>query len=450
MNRGSIRRRIVWISSLAVLAGGVVLGLLVLVLISQVYTRSTDAVLSSRVGDVVVQLSEHSVDLNDPPDIGSSDYFGEVYSQLVNARGAVLSSSVSLPAGMTLCPTPLPVATVFSTSTLTIGKVTETVRRMVTPVTRSGTTVFVCAVVNTKAWQRAEDAVRIAIAVIIPLVTIVTALVAAYGVRRALTSVESLRQQAAALSSLDSGGLVVLPSGDEIERLGQTLNDMLDRLHRSSAATRQFVADAGHEIRSPLATMRATLEFTLDAGEEELRIAARDVLTDLDRLERLVDDLLLLARTDAKAPVERRPINLDEIVVEEAARAQRRFPHVTVEHSADPVTVLAEPRRLRRAITNICDNAGRHATTTVRIRLRQASDGAVITVDDDGPGIPSERISEVFERFVRLDEARIRDAGGSGLGLPIAVSIITELGGTVVANPGPGGHIIVTVPISCS
>ena len=192
MNRGSIRRRIVWISSLAVLAGGVVLGLLVLVLISQVYTRSTDAVLSSRVGDVVVQLSEHSVDLNDPPDIGSSDYFGEVYAELVNARGAVLSSSVSLPAGMTLCPTPLPVATVFSTSTLTIGKVTETVRRMVTPVTRSGTTVFVCAVVNTKAWQRAEDAVRIAIAVIIPLVTIVTALVAAYGVRRALTSVESL------------------------------------------------------------------------------------------------------------------------------------------------------------------------------------------------------------------------------------------------------------------
>ena len=92
MNRGSIRRRIVWISSLAVLAGGVVLGLLVLVLISQVYTRSTDAVLSSRVGDVVVQLSEHSVDLNDPPDIGSSDYFGEVYSQLVNARGAVLSA----------------------------------------------------------------------------------------------------------------------------------------------------------------------------------------------------------------------------------------------------------------------------------------------------------------------------------------------------------------------
>lgn len=259
------------------------------------------------------------------------------------------------------------------------------------------------------------------------------------GVRRALAPVESIRCDVDRISSARGLGHVTVPaSGDEIARLAQTMNQMLDRLARADATTRRFVSDASHELRSPIATIRASMEI-LPAGrdaEGEDRDAV--VLAEAIRMQRLVDDLLTLAKADDRAPTERRDVDLDELVAAEVRRL-RTTASVSARAAISPVRVTGDETRLAQMLRNLVDNAVRHARGAVELDVHGDATWAVLRVDNDGPPVPSSRRDDVFGRFTRLDEARDRDAGGSGLGLAIVRSIARAQGGDVVATERSDG-----------
>ena len=280
-----------------------------------------------------------------------------------------------------------------------------------------------------------------------PLLLAVLALIAWRVVGAALRPVESLRASADRISG--SGQDVRLPvpsSGDEIHALALTLNSMLDRLAASRARQRSFVADAAHELRSPLASMQTQLEVADRLGEgtpvtEDLRL---EVL----RMSSLVEDLLVLARLDADAaPVaDRTTVLLGPLVQEVAERfAGRRIPVDVVVW--EPCAALVHRDDLRRAVGNLVDNAVRHAATSVAIEVRPAGGRVRVSVRDDGAGIPEADREQVFERFTRLDEARARDAGGSGLGLAIVRELVTRSAGEVRLEEADGGGLLVVVDL---
>ena len=253
-----------------------------------------------------------------------------------------------------------------------------------------------------------------------------------------LQPVEQLRSGAEQISTLRTGSggeareerLPVPPAADEIRALAVTLNGMLDRLAAARERQRLFVADAAHELRSPLASMRAQAEVAQRLGEGGSLPA--ELLADLNRLSGLVEDLLLLARVDADARPPARPVPVDgQALLTEvaAAYAGQRVP-VTVAAGSE-AWVLADVEELRRAADNLVANAVRHAASRVELAAEVVGDQVVLTVRDDGPGVAEPDRERVFERFTRLDDARARDLGGSGLGLPIVRELVRRAGGEV-------------------
>jgi signal transduction histidine kinase len=275
--------------------------------------------------------------------------------------------------------------------------------------------------------------VRTALLITYPLLIIILALLARRVVGAALRPVEELRAGAEAITGGGGGDRLPVPaSQDEIHRLAVTLNGMLDRLAAARARQRAFVADAAHELRSPLTNMRTELEVAQRLGDPP---SADDLLIDVERLTRLVDDLLLLARADDAPGLARtEPVELGQLLRETAERYSAARVPVTVA-KGPPQWTAGDPQALRHVVTNLVDNAVRHASS--RVTLTSVPGG--FTVIDDGPGIAPEDRERVFERFTRLDDARARDAGGSGLGLAIVQELVRRHGGTVtLADAEPG------------
>jgi len=283
-----------------------------------------------------------------------------------------------------------------------------------------------------------------------PLVALL-ALVAWRVVGATLRPVEALRAGAEEITgAARSDRLPVPDSRDEIHRLAVTLNGMLHRLDAARGRQRAFVADAAHELRSPLTNMRTELEVAQRLPDTtDWPSLADDLLTDVERLSRLVDDLLLLARADdgSTRALTRRAeaVELGQLLGEVAAR----YPAVEYERPAAPLRTLGERDALGRVVANLLDNAVRHAASSVRLSV--TADGAyqMISVSDDGPGIPAADRERVFDRFTRLDDARARDAGGSGLGLAIVRELVRRHGGTVALRgtaPPPGLRVDVRLP----
>ncbi|WP_372338882.1 sensor histidine kinase [Actinoplanes sp. RD1] len=294
---------------------------------------------------------------------------------------------------------------------------------------------------------------RVALLATFPPLIALLALVAWRVSGAALRPVEALRAGAEEITGGTRPGRLPEPdSRDEIHRLAVTLNDMLHRLDAARARQRAFVADAAHELRSPLTNMRTELEVAqvLPAAATDWPALAGDLLTDVDRLSRLVDDLLLLARADDAggrpvAPA-REEVELGQLLSEVAAR----YPTVGYERPAVPHRVLGDRDALARVVANLLDNAVRHAASAVRLEV--AGEGAyrIIAVTDDGPGIPAADRERVFDRFTRLDDARARDAGGSGLGLAIVRELVRRHRGTVTLRgtvPPPGLRAEVRLPV---
>jgi signal transduction histidine kinase len=224
--------------------------------------------------------------------------------------------------------------------------------------------------------------------------------------------------------------LPVPPAADEIRALAITLNEMLDRLAETQERQRAFVADAAHELRSPLASIQAQLEVAqrLDEGGT----LPADLMVDVKRLSGLVEDLLLLARADAdtRPPARLAAVDARDLVAELSVTYRHARVPVTL-HADEPVIIMCAAEELRRAISNLLDNAVRHAKTRVDVTTSVDHDQAVISVSDDGAGVQPADRERVFERFTRLDDSRGRSSGGTGLGLAIVRELVTRAGGTV-------------------
>jgi signal transduction histidine kinase len=295
--------------------------------------------------------------------------------------------------------------------------------------------------------DRSIAALRLLLWLLTPLLIAMVATIVWTLVGRALRPVDAISSEVGAISLTTIDKRVPVPdSGDEIERLATLMNAMLDRLEHAQTRQREFVSDASHELRSPIASMRTELEVALrhpDAAEWP-EVAQR-VLGERDRLERLVDDLLELAHLDEGRALRRDELDLDDIVLAEAAHA-RRLPVRIAGVSAG--RVIGDRRALEQMVRNLFDNATRHGTAQVAVHLALRDHMVVLDVDDDGPGVePSDRI-RIFERFARADGGRGREHGGAGLGLALVRRVVDAHGGTVecTASPLGGARFEVTLP----
>ncbi|MFI0350859.1 ATP-binding protein [Actinomadura sp. 9N407] len=266
-------------------------------------------------------------------------------------------------------------------------------------------------------------------------------------VRTALRPVDALTREAAGISLLETGcSLPAVPGDDEIARLARTLNDMLARLRDAAARERAFVDDASHELRTPIAVLRGELELALAADRDhEVRHSLRAALAEAERLSRLADDLLLLARDRAGSLVVRtEPVDLLDLAAAEGRRLGTLH-GLRVEVSGDPVVIDADPERLGRILANLAGNSATAGASALRIHIGRGPDGTTLQVADDGPGFPPEMLTAAFARFARGDDARTRGAHGAGLGLSIVRAVVTAHGGTVTAaNGGPLSGAVVT------
>jgi two-component system OmpR family sensor kinase len=260
----------------------------------------------------------------------------------------------------------------------------------------------------------------------------------------ALRPVEAIRREAAEISASSSGRRLPLPeSRDEVRRLAETLNEMLARLDEGLERERRFVGDAGHELRTPLASLRAELELALrrPRTREELEVALRSASEEVERLVRLTEALLTLARdAEGGLPLQRSRVEVRDLLDAVGDRLAASGRAIEVRAPAGLV-VDADRARLEQALGNLVDNALRHGRGTIRMEAAQEQDSVVFRVSDEGPGLPAEFLPRAFERFSRADEARSGE--GAGLGLAIVAAVARAHGGHVSAA---GSEITLALP----
>lgn len=371
--------------------------------------------------------------------------------QIVDAQGRVIASSPSVDGEQPIVSAQPDVGTTQTlvTDSLPIGEGSNFVVVAQGARTPDGPATILVA----ESLELVSESTAIVVGLLVvgyPLVLAAVGGTSYWLVGRALAPVEQLRRRVASIhgTSKATERVPVPDTHDEISRLAETMNAMLDRLHVASQSQRQFVADASHELRSPLATIRAVHEIAaLHPEAQEWNQAGEEVLSELDRVDRLVADMLLLARADERGiPLTLEEVNLDDILHQEADRL-RRVHSLDVTLHVPPVRASADRHQLARALRNLTDNAARHCHSRIELRLTEADDSVTIEVIDDGPGIPPADHDRIFERFVRLDQSRARTQGGTGLGLPIAREIAQSLGGTLdLIHSEAGARFAFTIP----
>jgi len=271
-------------------------------------------------------------------------------------------------------------------------------------------------------------------------------------VRLGLRPLDAIGDTAAAIAAGDLSRRVErAEERTEVGRLGLSLNAMLSQIESafrqreaSERKLRRFVADASHELRTPLAAVRAYAElFDRGAAErpKDLERSMTGISRESERMSLLVDDLLLLARLDDGRPLERVPVQLDEVVGEAVETAQAVEPERPIELRADPAVVVGDRDRLRQIVDNLLANVRAHTPpgTPVSVSVSRRNGTAAIAVTDSGPGLDEEHLAHVFERFYRADSSRARASGGVGLGLSIVAAVAEAHGGTVSARSAPDG-----------
>jgi signal transduction histidine kinase len=255
------------------------------------------------------------------------------------------------------------------------------------------------------------------------------------------------RALAAVAVPLGLGGLALAVRA---ARLAARVDGLRGRVEEESLRRRAFVADASHELRTPIAALRARIELALAAPDDgDLDDTLRRSLDDVDRLHRIVDDLLVLAGIDSGDLPARERLDLGALV--ETVTGGRAPPVSTTVKVEPGVRVVGNPPRLGRLLFNLLANAERHAAGRIEVEVRAEPGEAVVEVRDDGPGIPPAARDRVFERFARLDSARSRAEGGSGLGLAVARQIALAHGGRLyIADAAPGARLVLRLPLVSS
>ena len=316
----------------------------------------------------------------------------------------------------------------------------------------TGTQGVTLIIVGRSTEQRNETRAEAAgiLAVAVPLIVLALGLILWESVSRALLPVEVMRDEAARITVAQLRRRLPVPEGeDEIPRLARTLNEMLDRIDEGQRLQRQFVSDASHELRSPLAVIRQSAEVAKAYPDRvDITSLADDVLDESQRLEGVVTALLLLARLEGAEPGDHEVIDLDDVVLTEVARAEK-VEGLTVDvHGVGAGQVRGSSVLLGQVVRNLLANARRHAASKVTVTLREVDGAVELCVADDGRGIAPADRSRVFDRFVRLDDARARDEGGSGLGLAIVRKIVDSAGGSVEIDDSTNGgaRFVVRLP----
>ena len=380
---------------------------------------------------------------------------GENYAQLLDARGRVVDATRTLGSASLLSAAQLRRARTesFFTDRDSVPGLDEPSRMLVSPVDSRGRRLVL--VVGATRADRTETlgGLRNELLIAGPIALALASIAGYFLAGLSLRAVESMRRRAAVISAETPGERLPVPrTGDELERLGETLNAMLARLEGALQRERDFVADAGHELRTPLALLRTELELALRHAEtaDELRSAVRASSEEVDRLIQLAEDLLLIARSDrGRLPLRLETLDASELLGSIASRfewrAQEAGRRVRVEASAAAL-VQGDRVRLEQALGNLLDNALRYGAGEVRLSAVRGDRFVELHVTDEGGGFPPELMEQAFERFARLDQARSR--GGSGLGLSIVCAIAEAHGGSAhLANVnGSGADVWVSIP----
>lgn len=374
------------------------------------------------------------------------------FIQVVDAHGRVIASSAGLVGESRISAVNPGNATVFFTrDQLPIGS-GERFRVSAETISTPAGKMTVYVGESLVVVDRSIHDVVLALLLASPILLVIVGLMVWWLVRRALMPVEAIRSEVEVISGSELGRRVAEPVvHDEIGRLATTMNHMLERLEKASSRQKSFVADASHELRSPLAAAQTELEVSLTHVEStDWPESARAALGELERVRRIVDDLSLLAKYDEdEMPAAALPVDLEEIVMGQCSRLRKMFPIAVDTAQVSGARVSGDEEQLGRAVWNLLDNAQRHARQRVSVSLTSLDGHAVLRVADDGPGVKLEDRNRIFERFVRSDSVRSRVDGGSGLGLAIVTAIVAAHHGSIeVEDVNPGAEFIVRLPLS--
>ncbi len=444
---GSVRVRTTVAASVVVMIALAASALLLLTVLERQLTNALDGTAEARANDIAALAAQGPLPrtLTFP---GPDDAIVQV------RRGDTIVASTASAAGLAAIngPVPAPGRLVLSrVDGAQLNDAGSTFRVVARSAATDHGTLVIYVASNLDTVERPTDTVRNALGLVSPALVLIVAATTWLIVGRALDPVETIRSQVTEISATDLHLRVTEPPGhDEIARLARTMNDLLGRLEAGSERQQQFIADASHELQSPLATIRAEIELALAAGSEPGSAGThvgwaetgRNVLAEQDRMARLVRNLLVLAKGDQTAS-QRRPrglIDLDEVVSAELARLRPRTVHRLDTSAVSAAAIRGAPDELGQLVGNLLDNANRHASSCVMVEVHADEAGeATLVVSDDGPGVPVSARQHIFDRFTRLDVARSGDEGGTGLGLAIVVQIAERHQATITVTDRPGG-----------
>lgn len=413
---------------------------------------AVEAGLSSRAQSLLAGIDNAGLQFGDEGNLIELD---QAFSQIVSVEGALLESTPSLGQRPLLPESAVAELTHPTYFDVKVRTSEETVNaRVLAAPSDEGPIV----VVGASLEEQEEAATRLAAALLLggSGALAITTLIGWLLAGAALRPVERMRAEAAAISADHLGERLKVPdTGDELARLGETLNEMLARLEQTIDRERRFVDDASHELRTPLGILKTELELALRKARspEELQQALRSAAEESERLNSLAEDLLVLARSDrGRLPVRREDTDLLTLIgsVTSRFRVAAETHGIALEmHAPTAMRVHVDPTRLQQTIGNLVDNAVRHSPPggSVHVRVSREPGRLRIAVSDDGPGFPEGAIDKIFEPFTRIDPGRTRSAGGAGLGLAIVKAIIESHGGTVEAANDSEGGAVVTIDI---
>jgi len=444
--RTTLRARVTVVASLGITAA-IVGGLL---LLYQLQARSVRATIDNQLKTYATVLAQSSPDGTWPIPLPASSLDGSAEAQVITTGGQVLAATrklaglpaiYQLPAGATS-----PVRQVAAE-----GVVPTDIRVVAQRFTVAGQQVTIITGAGTALLETVDTEFLRLLLLGLPLILLLSAFAVWIVVGRSLGPVDRIRNAVEAITADDLSRRVPEPqTADEIGQLARTMNAILGRLDDSARTQRRFVADASHELRSPLAAIRTTLEVGLAHPETApWPTIAHRAAQQSQRLEALIQQLLVLARTDDHTP----SAHHDCVDVDVGTLLDRLHhdlsptrPQLTV-HPGDHGVVTGDPDGLARMLRNIVDNALRHARHSVQIHTTTTRATITITIDDDGPGVPTVDRDRIFDRFVRLDDSRERGTGGSGLGLAITHQIADAHHATITVSDSPHGGARFTVQL---
>jgi two-component system, OmpR family, sensor kinase len=437
LSRVPIRLRLAAAFALAMSVVLAVAGLLLYQHLGSSLDRTLDQSLRARATDVAALVTQADQGLRDSPMLAAE---GRGFAQILDRRGRIFDQTPGLPRKSLLSHKELARARV---APVYVGRARldgESVRLFARPVQAQGQRLTVVVGASLETRDDALVTLRNELLVGGPAALLLASLLGYLVAGAALRPVERMRLRATEISARRlHERLPVVPSRDEISRLGETLNAMLARLETSLERERSFVADASHELRTPLAHLQAEVELALERPRDraELESALRTVAGETDRLSQLAADLLLLARVDEGAlPLRIEDLDAREVIESVATRYARRAAEAgrAIEVHGD-ATAHVDRLRIEQALGNLIDNAVRHGAGTIDVSARAENGSVVFEVRDEGRGFPERFADRAFERFSRAEESRT--SSGAGLGLAIVAAVAEAHGGTSTLGDGP-------------